>query len=92
MRGAGLVLALLIASAGSAAAACADDVAALNTRVPHLQKTAPSPQTVAAQKELAKLNKDLPRMDEFQCMNGVARVRRALNASPPDDEAAQQKP
>jgi hypothetical protein len=88
MRIAGLVLVLLVATAGSAAAACADDVAALNIRVPHLQKTAPTPQTAAASKELAKLNKNLPQMDEFQCTNAVARVRRALT-SPPDDQAAQ---
>jgi len=89
MRIAGLVLALLAATAGNAAAACADDVAALNARVPHLQKTAPTPQTAAASKELAKLNKNLPQMDEFQCLNAVARVRRALTAPPPDDQAAQ---
>jgi hypothetical protein len=92
MRIAGLVLALLVATAGSAAARCADDVEALNLRVKHAQKATPSPQTAAAGKELAKLNKDLPRMDEFQCLNAVARVRRALTASPPDDQAAQQKP
>ncbi|HUH85988.1 MAG TPA: hypothetical protein VLX85_15370 [Stellaceae bacterium] len=84
-----LVSALLVATAGSAAADCADDVAALNIRVPHLQKTAPTPQTAAASKELAKLNKNLPQMDEFQCINAVARVRRALTESPPDDQAAQ---
>lgn len=92
MRIAGLVLALLVATAGSAAARCADDVEALNLRVKHAQKATPSPQTTAAAKELAKLNKDLPRMDEFQCLNAVARVRRALTSPPPDDEAAQQKP
>ena len=82
MRALGLVLVLLMASAGPAEARCADEAKELKARVVRAQKLNPTPQTAAAGKVLKRLDDNANRMDEVDCYNALARARRALDAPP----------
>lgn len=86
-----LVLVLLIGGAGLARARCADDLEDLRGKVERAQKRQPSPQAAAAGKELQKTDRNIKEMDEVDCYNAVARIRRILNGPPPVDAAAKDK-
>lgn len=88
MRALGLALAILVATASGAAARCADDVAAIDARIGRVEKEKPSSQTALARKQMKKLNDDLKQMDEVDCYNALARIRRTLSTAPPEDQAA----
>jgi hypothetical protein len=87
MRVASLALLVLIASAAAAQARCADDMKRVGQKVERTQKTNPSPQTVAAAKELKRYDERAMSgdADEVDCYNTIARVERALNSPPPAD-------
>jgi chromosome condensin MukBEF ATPase and DNA-binding subunit MukB len=83
-----LVLALALTMTALAAhSSCRDDLATLNARLAIGDQKAPN--TVAAKKELAKL--DDQKGDEIACDNAVARAWTALRKPVPaaDDQAAQ---
>jgi hypothetical protein len=88
MRIYGLALALagvaLMLAQERAQARCADDLAALQTRVDRATKMQPPPPgAAAAAKTLQKFN-DSDSQDEVDCYNTLARARRALAAPPPE--------
>ncbi len=78
-----LVLVLLMGGITFAEARCADELKDLSARVERQQKRTPTAQTAAAVKELRRASQDARDMDEIECYNTVARVRRALAAAPP---------
>ena len=87
-----LVLILAIGGSGLAEARCADDFKALQDRVARQMKQQPAPaQVAAAAKQLNKAADDMNRMDEVDCYNAVARIRRTL-ATPPPIEAKEEGP
>jgi hypothetical protein len=77
-----LAVLLLLMSAGGAAARCADDVAAFQVRLDR-EKARPTPQTEAARKALQQAQKDLSDHAEVDCLNSLARARKALAAPTP---------
>jgi hypothetical protein len=83
MRVASLVLLALIASHATAQAWCEDDMKQVRLKVERLQKTNLSAQTAAAAKELHRYDERRMSADEVDCRNAIARVERALRASPP---------
>ena len=85
MRVASTVLMVLLASATAAQAMCEDDLNNVRLKVERAQKTDPSPQTIAAAKELQQYDERTARAgeeDELDCHNTVARVERALEGQP----------
>lgn len=79
-------LVLLVAGSGALQAKCADDVKELRARVEHRQKVRPTPQGLAALKELEQADADLKHLAELDCYNSVSRARKALRAPPPAEE------
>jgi hypothetical protein len=75
MRVASLALLVLIASAADAQARCADDMKRVGQKVERTQKTNPSPQTVAAAKELKRYDERAMSgdADEVDCYKTIAR-------------------
>jgi hypothetical protein len=72
-------LALAISSSSVAQARCADDFKELQARIDRqMQQQPPQPQVAAAAKELKRASDDMNSMDEVDCYNAVARVRRTL--------------
>ena len=86
MRIAALAVLLLLVAVGFAQARCADDIAELRTRMAARPQKPVSAQTAAALKELKRADDDLKNLSELDCLNDVARARRALRA--PDAPAA----
>src|SRR5690349_16957746 len=65
-----LAVVLVIGASGAAWARCADDFKELQTRVDHERhRQPPSPQAVAAAKELNKASQNMNNMDEIDCYN-----------------------
>jgi hypothetical protein len=78
-----VALAALILAQAPAQAGCADDLAALQTRVDQATRTKPvSPGAGAAAKLLQKYNNS-DTQDEVDCFNTLARARRLLAEAPP---------
>jgi hypothetical protein len=86
MRVASIVLLVLIASASAARASCQDEMKDVRLKVERAQRTHWSPQTAAAAKELQRYDDSpasMDKADDSACYNTIARVERALKASPP---------
>jgi hypothetical protein len=83
MRSVVLALILALAAGGVARANCADEFNELQARVEGAKQRQPTPQTLAASKELQKAGVDMKQMDEVDCYNAVTRARRLLAAPPP---------
>ena len=86
-----LALILAIGGSGMAQARCADEFKELQARVDRqMLQQPPLPQVAAAAKQLKKASDDMNRMDEVDCYNAVARVRRTL-ATPAPPVAAKEE-
>ncbi len=85
MRVVAVAMVLLIGGAGFAQASCADDLTDLRAKVEREQKQKPTAQTAAAMKELKRADENANVMDEVDCYNAVARIRRALSTPPPEE-------
>ena len=80
-------LALAIGGSSFAQARCADDFKELQARVDRQMLQQPAqPQVAAAAKQLKKASDDMNSMDEVDCYNAVARVRRTLATPVPPQE------
>jgi len=79
------VLVLSLTAANVAWASCADDDKDMHARIDEKVKFHPTPQLLAAQKELNKADESLKQHAELDCYNALERSRRALNAKPAVD-------
>ena len=79
---------LSLSAANFAQASCADDAKDMHARIDEKVKFHPTPQLLAAQKELNKVDESLKQHAELECYNALERSRRALNAKPAVDAKA----
>ena len=87
-----LALVLAIGGSGLAQARCADEFKELQARVDRqMLQQPPQPQVAAAATQLKKASDDMNRMDEVDCYNAVARVRRTLATPVPPLEVKDEK-
>jgi hypothetical protein len=82
MRISSLTMLLVLASVAAAHARCADDMKDVQLQVERAQRTNPTPQSAAAANELKRYFDRSATADEVDCYNTIARVERALKASP----------
>ena len=83
-----LVIAAIILSlsgASFAQASCADDAKEMHARIDEKVKLHPTPQLIAAKKELNKVDEAVKDHAEVDCYNALERSRRALKAKPAAD-------
>jgi hypothetical protein len=86
-----LAFALAIGGGAAAQASCADEFKQLQERVARQMTQHPQPaQAVAATKQLNKASENMNHMDEVDCYNAVARIRRILATPEPPVEAQDQ--
>jgi hypothetical protein len=82
-----LTLALTIGGSSLAHANCSDEFKEVQQRVAkQMQQRPRPPQAVAAAEQLKKANENMADMDEVDCYNAVARIRRTLATPAPPPE------
>jgi hypothetical protein len=86
-----LAFALAIGGSAAAQASCADEFKELQARVARqMTQQPPTAQAVAAKKQINKASDDMNQMDEVDCYNAVARIRRTLATPAPPLEVQDQ--
>jgi low affinity Fe/Cu permease len=76
---------LSLLGANVAQASCADDAKDMHARIDEKVKLHPTPQLLAAKKQLDKVDESLKQHAELDCYNALERSRRALNARPAEN-------
>lgn len=86
-----LALILAVGGSGLAQARCADEFKELQDRVARqVKQHPPPPQAEAAAKQINKAADNMNLMDEVDCYNAVARIRRTLATPAPPLEAKEE--